>query len=143
MDYCITYFSSAVESTSEQDIIDIVELSRVKNARLNITGVLLYINGSIVQVLEGPQPALEDLYKSIQADVRHTNVRAVISQPINQRLFSHWYMGYETLTAQQYEEVNNIIPVDTQKQVVTDTDQPVIVRMLKDFFDLNSRKGTH
>ncbi|CCH01094.1 Photoactivated adenylate cyclase subunit beta [Fibrella aestuarina BUZ 2] len=143
MDYCITYFSSAAESTTEHDIVDIVEFSRIKNARLNITGVLLYINGSIVQVLEGPQAALEDLYKSIQADVRHTNVRAVISQPISQRLFSHWYMGYETLSVQQYEEVQNIIPVEPQAQPFSDDEQPVIVRMLKDFFDLNSRKATH
>lgn len=141
MDYCITYFSTAVESTTEHDIIDIVEFSRIKNARLNITGVLLYINGNIVQVLEGPKEALEDLYKSIQADVRHTNVRAVISQPISQRLFSHWYMGYETLSVQQYEEVQNIIPVDPQIQTIPEADQPIIVRMLKDFFDMNSRKA--
>lgn len=141
MDYCITYFSTAVETTTEHDIVDIVEFSRIKNARLNITGVLLYINGNIVQVLEGPKEALEDLYKSIQADVRHTNVRAVISQPINQRLFSHWYMGYETLSVQQYEEVQNIIPVDPQIQTIPEADQPIIVRMLKDFFDMNSRKA--
>lgn len=139
MDYCITYFSLAVEATSERDILEIVEFSREKNARLNITGILLYINGHIVQVLEGAQPAVEGLYRSIQADKRHTNVRAVISQPINQRLFDHWFMGYETLTAQQYEEVRDIIPAGRQVQPGSDVDQPVILRMLKEFFDLNSQ----
>ncbi|MBO0952674.1 BLUF domain-containing protein [Fibrella forsythiae] len=140
MDYCLTYFSSAVSSTTEEVVIEIVNLSREKNARLNITGVLLYINGRIVQVLEGPQQAVEDLYESIRADPRHTDVRTVISQPITKRSFDNWYMGYETLTTRQYEEVRNILPVDPQNESLWDADQPVIMRMLKGFFDLNSRR---
>lgn len=140
MDYCITYFSTALESTSEHDIVDIVEFSRIKNARLGITGILLYVNGNIVQVLEGQQELVEDLYKSIQADPRHTDVRTVISHPIAQRLFSHWYMGYETLTTQQYEEVQDIIAAEPQDMAAFDPDQPVILRMLKRFFDVNHRQ---
>ncbi|NID12900.1 BLUF domain-containing protein [Fibrivirga algicola] len=140
MDYCITYFSTAAESTTDQDILDIVEFSRKKNARLNITGVLLYINGSIVQVLEGQQLAVEDVYKSIKADPRHTNVRTAINQPIARRLFSHWYMGYETLTTQQYEEVSTIISMDPQAESTPDAKDSVILRMLKGFFDMNRRQ---
>lgn len=139
MDYCITYFSTAVESTTERNIVDIVEFSRTKNARLGITGVLLYVNGHIVQVLEGQQAAVEDLYKSIQADPRHTNVQTVISHPIAQRLFSHWYMGYETITTQQYEEVQDILAADPRQVTSADTDQPVILRMLQRFFQVNHR----
>lgn len=139
MDYCITYFSTAVESTTEENILDIVEFSRTKNARLNITGVLLYVNGNIVQVLEGDQASVEGLYKSIQADPRHTNVRTVISHPIGQRLFNHWYMGYETLTTQQYEEVQDIITAEPRQETFFDPDQPVILRMLKRFFEVNHR----
>ncbi|QKZ15110.1 BLUF domain-containing protein [Spirosoma sp. KUDC1026] len=138
MDYCITYFSTAVESTSEHDIFDIVEFSRNKNARLGITGVLLYVNGNIVQVLEGQQEAVEGLYKSIQIDPRHTNVRTVISHHIAQRLFDHWFMGYETLTTRQYEEVADIIDGEASH----DPDRPVILRMLKRFFDVNHRQAT-
>ncbi|QJD79424.1 BLUF domain-containing protein [Spirosoma rhododendri] len=140
MDYCITYFSSAVETTTEQIVVDIVDFSRDKNARLGITGVLLYINGHIVQVLEGQQQAVEALYNSIQADPRHTDVRTVIHRPITQRLFSHWYMGYETLTTHQYAEVQDIISIDPQHESAWDIDQPVVVRMLRGFFDLNSRQ---
>jgi acylphosphatase len=140
MDYCLTYFSSAVSTTTEHIIVEIVNFSREKNARLNITGVLLYINGRIVQVLEGPQEEVENLYESIRADPRHTDVRTVINQPINTRSFDKWYMGYETLTTQQYEEVRDIIPVDPQIEPFLDADQPVVVRMLKGFFDLNSRR---
>ena len=137
MDFCITYFSTAAESTTEADVIDIVAFSRTKNARLGITGVLLYLNGQIVQVLEGEQSVVEGLYKSIQTDPRHINVRTTISQPIVQRLFTQWYMGYETLTTQQYEEVRALLPDDTQPLASIDTQQPVILRMLQRFFELN------
>lgn len=142
MDYCITYFSSAIQSTTEQVVLDIVHFSRENNARLGITGVLLYINGRIVQVLEGQQQAVEQLYQSIQADPRHTDVRTVISQPIAQRLFDQWYMGYEMLSHRQYEEIQAIIPLKAQPESVSESDQPVILRMLKGFFDLNSLQGT-
>lgn len=138
MEYCITYFSSAVSSTTEQVVLDIVNFSRENNAQLGITGVLLYINGHIVQVLEGQQPLVEGLYNRIRADPRHTDVRTVISQPIAQRLFERWYMGYEMLSTSQYEEVRTIIPIDSQPEAVWEVDQPVILRMLKGFFELNS-----
>ena len=118
-------------------------MSRTKNASLNITGVLLYINGHIVQVLEGEQQAVEALYKRIQADDRHTDVRTVLERPIIQRLFSQWYMGYETLTTQQYDEVRAIVPIDPEVTLLEDIDQPVVVRMLKGFFELNSRLRAH
>ncbi|GAB3710917.1 hypothetical protein GCM10027592_48020 [Spirosoma flavus] len=137
MDYCITYFSTAVETTTEADVIDIVDFSREKNARLGITGVLLYLNGQIVQVLEGQQSAVEALYNSIQIDPRHTNVRTVISHSISQRLFSQWYMGYETLTTQQYDEVRGLLPTSSQEIVSPDSQQSVILRMLQRFFELN------
>ncbi|NEU70237.1 BLUF domain-containing protein [Spirosoma agri] len=142
MEYCITYFSSAVSSTTEQVVLDIINVSRQKNARLGITGVLLYINGHIVQVLEGQQDLVEEVYKSIQADPRHTDVRTVIRQPISQRLFDRWHMGYEILSTRQYEEVRSLIPIDAQSAAAGDTEQPVIVRMLKGFFELNSLHRT-
>ena len=141
MDYCITYFSSAIQSTTEQVVLDIVHFSRENNARLGITGVLLYINGRIVQVLEGQQQAVEQLYQRIQADPRHTDIRTIISQPIGQRLFDQWYMGYEMLNHRQYEEIGAIIPITAQPESVSESDQPVILRMLKGFFDLNSLHG--
>ncbi|RZA24563.1 MAG: BLUF domain-containing protein [Proteobacteria bacterium] len=131
MDHCITYFSTAAESTTDQDIIDIVEFSRRKNARLAITGVLLYINGQIVQVLEGQPQLVQDLYASIKADPRHTNVRTAIDQPIQQRLFSDWYMGYQTLLTRQYDELSPILSSQSPSQ------DPVILRMLKGFFVIN------
>ncbi|WP_052731043.1 BLUF domain-containing protein [Spirosoma radiotolerans] len=137
MDYCITYFSTAIETTTEDNIQEIVTFSRERNARLNITGVLLYINGQIVQVLEGQQTAVTKLYNSIQQDPRHTQVRTVISRPISHRLFSHWYMGYETLTTQQYDEVSSIISDHPQPEGSFAADQPVILRMLQRFFELN------
>ncbi|MFD1145292.1 BLUF domain-containing protein, partial [Larkinella insperata] len=139
MDFCITYFSTAVEATTEADILDIVAFSRTKNARLGITGVLLYVNGSIVQVLEGQQQSVEQLYESIRKDPRHTAVKTVIHQPIAQRLFGHWFMGYETLTTQQYQEVENLLPRPGRSAAEGTPPQPIILEMLQRFFEINHR----
>ena len=51
--HCIVYFSSSVGPLEEKELISILHQSRQHNRQMNITGVLLYVQGRIVQVLEG------------------------------------------------------------------------------------------
>lgn len=139
MDHCLTYFSTAVGLLSEEDLTDILTQSRHNNARLGITGVLLYVRGSIIQVLEGEQQALEALYKHIQEDPRHKNVTTVINRSIAQRLFGQWSMGYETLTTRQLEEIHGLINLEDNQSLVSEAGEPVILKMIRLFYESNRR----
>lgn len=134
MDHCLTYFSTSVGLLTEENLTNILEQSRRNNARLGITGVLLYVRGSIIQVLEGEQPALEALYERIQADPRHKNVTTVINRPIPQRLFGQWSMGYETLTTRQLEEIQRVVNLDDNQESLTGAGESVILKMIKLFY---------
>lgn len=68
------------------------------NLQHGITGVLLYDGGQFMQYLEGPQPALGQLYARIRTDTRHHRVVNLLDAPIAQRNFAQWHMGLAQAT---------------------------------------------
>ncbi|HEY5718903.1 MAG TPA: BLUF domain-containing protein, partial [Gammaproteobacteria bacterium] len=62
--YRLIYVSSATVELSLVQLNQLLQRARTKNAALEITGLLLYCDGSFLQLLEGPQGAVEQLYRS-------------------------------------------------------------------------------
>ncbi len=136
-DQCLVYFSTSVGLFQKEDITYILQKSRHNNAKANITGLLLYLNGSIIQVLEGEKEAIETLYARIAKDQRHTHVVCVLNRPINQRLFARWSMAYETLTESQFTDVEEVVALNKWKEAATQTYDSIILKTLKAFYDTN------
>jgi Sensors of blue-light using FAD len=91
--HCI-YASSAADTFQESDIPALLKLSRKANAARNVTGMLLYIDGSFFQVLEGSIDDVDAVYALIARDRRHQRITMVIREPILERSFGDWTMGY-------------------------------------------------
>jgi hypothetical protein len=66
-----------------------------------VTGVLLYAEGRFHQYIEGPAAGLERVYAAIQRDPLHHNIFEFLREPIQQREFSNWTMGYRGTGAVQ------------------------------------------
>ena len=77
-----------------QAIAAILAASRVNNARVGVTGALMFNAGCFAQVLEGPQAAVEDVFERIQQDERHGDVSLLAFQPVEARAFEAWSMGF-------------------------------------------------
>lgn len=137
MDHCIVYFSTSVGAFEEKDLAVILRQSRANNPPQGITGVMLYIRGSIIQVLEGDRDVLETLYNKIERDPRHTGISKVFSRPISQRLFADWNMGYETITTQQLANIQDIVKLDNSGKPVLNADDHIILKTIKVFYDSN------
>lgn len=120
---------------NENGLATILLQSRYDNKKADITGVLLYFYGQIIQVLEGKKLELDRLYARIQRDKRHTDVTTLINQSIDQRLFSSWSMGYQTLTSSQLEEFTVI--VDLNNRTASDLSQQPILELLREFCNTN------
>jgi Sensors of blue-light using FAD len=91
----LLYLSSASVSLSEMDLVDILRVSRSNNARLDVTGLLLYQGRSFIQVLEGPDDAVTAVYTQIGRDPRHYAIQTVLRQSIQERDFPQWSMGFQ------------------------------------------------
>lgn len=81
-------------SAMEETIRGILAASRANNARVGVTGALMFNAGCFAQVLEGPGEAVETTFERIQQDERHGEVSLLALDPVTERLFTDWSMAF-------------------------------------------------
>jgi hypothetical protein len=94
--HCI-YTSKASPTFEEHTIPTLLEAARSNNAMQGITGMLLYVEGNFFQVLEGSEAAVTQVFDCIRADPRHGRVTQIILEPLFERAFSDWTMGFSNV----------------------------------------------
>ena len=92
--YQIVYTRVATSAMGDDQLKDILVKARAKNHDLRVTGLLLYSEGMILQVLEGEEGVVKSLYGQIKADARHTTVNTLADGAIERRVFPDWSMGF-------------------------------------------------
>jgi predicted dinucleotide-binding enzyme len=109
-DYRLVYFSENRLPSSEiaQGLNSILEKSRSNNVMVGVTGALMFSVGYFVQVLEGPQAAVEATFERIQQDARHGDVQLVEFAPVAQRTFDNWSMAYAGRPEEASDEVADL-----------------------------------
>ena len=90
----LVYVSAATELLGDAALATLLAESRAHNAADGITGMLLYTDGSFIQVLEGPVAAVRACYARILVDPRHTRVTTVFEEESEGRDFAEWTMGF-------------------------------------------------
>jgi hypothetical protein len=95
----LTYASEACSGFEEHQIPELLKSIRPANARHHVTGMLLYIQGAFLQMLEGEAPHVDALYERIAKDPRHRDVTLLIRQNVGERGFADWTMDYTTVDA--------------------------------------------
>jgi len=101
----LIYSSAATLPFQDEDLMELLAKSRTNNAQLEITGMLLYENGSFFQVLEGAPEAVDRLFERIIQDDRHTKAVIIIREPIAKRSFGEWTMGFARLGSQDLDAI--------------------------------------
>lgn len=95
----LIYVSSAVEELDDAELDRILLSARQHNAELDVTGMLLYQQGSFMQVLEGEAAAVDAIYQRIGQDRRHYGLILLTREPVAERSFPEWRMGFRRLTS--------------------------------------------
>jgi hypothetical protein len=94
----LVYVSRAVHLFSEQDLDELLEQARSRNADSGVTGTLLYKDKSFIQLLEGESASVANIFDSIRRDLRHQRVKVLIDrEDIVDRAFPNWSMGFPRL----------------------------------------------
>jgi hypothetical protein len=91
----LVYRSHSRIGTNErkQQLGEIFSVARSSNKKLGVTGALLINDDQFVQTLEGPEPAVRDLYTKISKDRRHEHVELLESGDVPERVFGRWAMA--------------------------------------------------
>jgi len=90
----VVYVSTASPKFSDDILESVLTESRANNARTDVTGMLLYADGSVMQAIEGPTDVIGDLMAKIARDRRHCNVNVIWDHGIARRDFPDWRMAY-------------------------------------------------
>jgi len=97
--YFLVYVSSVIKPFSPDEVNALLVASHRNNTAMGITGMLLYKDGNVMQVLEGEEEAVQKLYAKIGDDPRHRGLLTLIEGPLAERQFPDWSMGFRDLAA--------------------------------------------
>lgn len=95
--YELLYSSTAKKDLKEEDISNILETARDFNLKNNLSGCLVFHNNKFIQILEGDEGIVKELFAKIEKDKRHKNVILIEKGLKAERLFKNWTMAYYNL----------------------------------------------
>ena len=95
MVYQLIYTSSAAKDLDDFALREIAQTSIYNNQLIGVTGLLLFHQGSILQILEGDKDSVTSLYETVKQDKRHSGCMLLSTRIAKQREFSDWFMGYK------------------------------------------------
>ncbi|MCB2055847.1 MAG: BLUF domain-containing protein [Geminicoccaceae bacterium] len=90
----LIYASAATRPFSAVQLEQLLTTARRNNAARAISGMLIYHEGSFIQVLEGPAATVQHLFERIDRDSRHREMRLLLRNDGAEREFGHWSMGF-------------------------------------------------
>jgi hypothetical protein len=93
----LIYVSSSVRELNDEELLDILKVSRENNSSNDVSGLLLYKGGNFMQVLEGPDDVVVSLFEKIEQDPRHKGVSIISQERIQKRQFPAWEMAFTNL----------------------------------------------
>ena len=91
----VIYVSSAAPDISEHDTIKFLNDARKANRKHDVSGMMLYVGGCFLQLLEGDAARVDSVCRTIFQDKRE--MRMVLREPIAEREFPEWTMGFEAV----------------------------------------------
>ena len=93
----LIYVSTSKKLLSNEELLEILKVSRDNNGSEEVTGLLLYKGGNFMQVLEGNEAVVTALYEKIKKDARHKDVAVISKEEIQVRQFPAWQMAFQNL----------------------------------------------
>jgi hypothetical protein len=89
----------------EETLEDMLIHFRKNNEAWQITGMMLFSEGTFLQVLKGEDKDIDALVKKIKKDQRHHSVIQLETKKIETRIFPKWSMGFKVASPEEFKEV--------------------------------------
>jgi len=105
--FYLIYVSTATKAIDNNELLSLLKYCRKANINKEVTGMLLYKNGCFMQMIEGEEVTIKELYKEICQDGRHQGQYVVMSGTAEKRAFNNWSMGLCSIGSGLYYGSNN------------------------------------
>lgn len=137
----LTYISSPTRPMSVDDLMEILNKSRDNNARLGISGMLLFTGEWFIQVLEGEEKIIDDKLAQIKNDPRHKDFRILERKKISMREYAEWTMGFRRVDKNDVRDVPGLNKFfDTDLSGDLNSDKISLVNSLLHHYRSESKK---
>lgn len=134
----IVYLSTAVKLLADDVLIEILKVAHKNNTERNVTGVLLYSEGTFIQVLEGEDADVDAIYARISIDLRHKHIIKLIDEPITGRSFGEWAMGFTTVNTDKVSDLLGYLRSVDGLNAKSDNNSAIVT--IKTFIESNNLK---
>lgn len=135
----IAYASSSVGILSEAALETLLVDARAHNAEEEVTGVLLYDDGTFFQYFEGPEDGVDRIYTRIKASSQHRSIIELFRNTVDSRNFGTWEMGFSRAPR---AELLRLAQASWDAAMVAGHPPPhgIGVQLLKTFWELACRR---
>jgi hypothetical protein len=91
----VIYVSAASPDIAEHDTVKFLNEARKANRKNDVSGIMLYMGGCFLLLLEGEANKVDIASSEMFSDKRE--IRIILREPIAEREFPEWIMGFETV----------------------------------------------
>ena len=128
----LIYVSQKADSYKSDDTNQILVASRQNNTDQGITGFIIELPDSFVQILEGEEQDVRETFERISGDPRHRDIRIAITRTSDQREFGPWTMGFnDDLDPDQIEDARFLLADIARAETLTPQHGESIYMLLK------------
>jgi len=131
----LIYQSLATTAITPTQLQTLLPKWRINNHAMGISGLLLYGEEEIIQVLEGPAESVRQCYQVIARDRRHYNVYTLADGLVPARAFGQWSMGFTQLDAPDLSRIAGYVSPSLPAGLLPSQPQawPELVDLLQEF----------
>ncbi len=104
----LIYVSVATEPMSAEALDELLVVARRNNEARRLTGMLLYKNQRFMQVLEGDDEVVGNLFDTVKQDPRHDHIDILRYEHILYRSFPDWSMAFQNIDELDMSRYNDI-----------------------------------
>jgi len=128
MPYQLVYSSVPTKRMMKSHLYMILRQSRINNKLDNVTGLLVFVDGMFLQVLEGEEDTVKTIFERIKNDKRHQNIAILFEGNVKERAFPKWEMAYASPSAKEIAAWSGLHNTTTiQDTLLTIAAQPDLV----------------
>lgn len=107
MIFYLLYYGVESFKFNQKDFEELLKQARERNESLEVTGKLIYCEGTFIQLLEGNETDLNDIYKSITIDRRLIGTKLIASGEVKERYFKDWSMDFDKVSLATINKFEN------------------------------------
>ena len=124
----------------ESALQEIMAKAEEKNKLQNITGLLVYFDGTFIQMLEGKKEDVLETFERIGDDDRHEQIIKLFFGDTDRRHFPNWKMALQVVDEATFSKIDSYESLDEGDRFLQElNDDHVGLKMLRYFYEMKKK----